>query len=130
MPAKSKYDPKFCEELVSHMSQGLSFESFGGVAKVGRATLYEWLEKHEEFKEAKELAETCCLLWWEKLAVEHVVQYSEGASINTGVFVFNMKNRFNWRDTKNIDVDGKLTLEQLVLGSYGGNNDKNNGPSK
>lgn len=42
-----------CDQLIKHMESGHSFESFGGVARVSRKTLFKWLEKHKDFEEAR-----------------------------------------------------------------------------
>lgn len=124
MPYPSKYDEAYCEQLVAHMSKGYSFESFAGVISVTKRRLYEWEEKHPEFAEAKEIAFAKCQLHWETQAIDGTWNHPEQSTLNVGVWVFNMKNRFGWRDAHKLEVDGKLTLEQLVLGSYGDN--KNN----
>lgn len=62
----STYNPEFCEELIKHMSQGLSFESFAHVAKAGRSTLYLWVDVHPDFKEAKLQGEAAALIFLEK----------------------------------------------------------------
>lgn len=127
----SLYKPEYCEQLIAHMAKGYSFETFGADISVSRRTLYNWEEAHPDFKEAKEIGYLKCQKWWETQGVDGVWNHFEQSTLNTGVFVFNMKNRFGWRDAHKIDVDGKLTLEQLVLGSYpkddGKNNDHNRG---
>lgn len=64
----SKYNQKYCEMLIQHMSEGGSFESFGGVIRVVRATMYTWVEKHAEFSEAKDLGEQLALKFYEDIA--------------------------------------------------------------
>lgn len=123
MPAAPKYQPEFCEQLIAHMGKGYSYETFAATINTSRKTLYAWEETHPEWKEAKANAFEKCQHWWETQAIDGVWNHPEQSTLNTGVFVFNMKNRFGWRDAHKIDVDGKLTLEQLVLGSYKDKND-------
>lgn len=63
----TEYDPKFCAMLISHNREGLSFESFGSVINVGRTTLYRWVEKHEEFRDAKEKGRAHLLNFYEQV---------------------------------------------------------------
>lgn len=51
----TKYKPEFCNLLIEHMKRGLSFESFGAEDGVGvsKETLYNWLERHKEFLDAR-----------------------------------------------------------------------------
>ena len=44
----SKYDSKYCDMLIEHMSEGLSFESFAGLIGTCKETIYEWTRKHPE----------------------------------------------------------------------------------
>lgn len=71
----SEYQPRFCEQLVDHMAQGFSFESFAGVVGVSKQTLYNWAEAHAEFLDAKERGTEQCRLWWEDLGIEGVQGY-------------------------------------------------------
>lgn len=95
----SKYDPKFCQMLISHMSQGLSFESFGGTANVGWRTLYEWAKEHDDFKKAKEVGEGKAMQLFEKVMISHTIGKSvEGLDLkksNVTMAIFAMKTRFH-----------------------------------
>jgi hypothetical protein len=53
-------------------------------------------------KECKEL----CAAWWERRGREMAI----GADGNATVWIFNMKNRFGWRD--------KQEIEQTVTGNH------------
>jgi hypothetical protein len=45
----SKYDPKYCEEMITLCSQGHSITGFAGSIGVCRDTLTEWGNVHPEF---------------------------------------------------------------------------------
>jgi len=90
----SAYRPEFCDRLIEHMARGLSFDSFGGVARVSRRTLYNWIKTNPEFEEAYEVGKLSCLLWWETQSVEGL----SSEFFQTALFVVNMRNRFGWRD--------------------------------
>lgn len=51
MPAgrPSKYDPKYCEEVVEVMGKGLSLTAFAGHINVDRSTIDTWREQFPEF---------------------------------------------------------------------------------
>lgn len=99
--AKCKYRPHHCEEMISFMSLGYSFEAFAGKIGVTRDTLYQWEKKFPEFKEAKKIAFEQCRIKWESMAIDNMINESNGSnstSLNSSVWIFNMKNRFKWRD--------------------------------
>ena len=102
----TKYKQEYCQMLIDHMSTGLSFESFAAVIKVNRDSLYEWEKVHPDFSDAKKIGLDNCLLFWEKLGINNIINTSESLgqgmssskSLNASVYIFNMKNRFKWRD--------------------------------
>lgn len=94
------------------MQQGYSFEAFGGRVGVSKQTLYNWEKKFPEFAEAKAVAFEACRFWWEGQGIQNVLNTSESManvgsnskSLNSAVWIFNMKNRFpdEWRDKREI----------------------------
>lgn len=106
MGAPTKYKPQYCEMLINHMADGLSFESFAGVIRVDRDTLYEWAKVHKRFSDAKKAGREVGLLYWEKVGRDglhhETIKDEDGMtvnrSINATIWIFNMKNRFGWRD--------------------------------
>lgn len=118
--APDKYEPRFCQMLIDHMREGLSIHAFGGVVLVSRQTLYNWLDKYPEFKEAKEIGESLSLLFWEKMGrsgAMTVVDREKGIkrSLNAGVWSMNMKNRFGWRERQPEERDDiKVTVTNEV----------------
>jgi transposase len=48
----SKYEPRFCEELIEFMGRGYSLTAFAGEIGVARSTINEWMAEHPEFSEA------------------------------------------------------------------------------
>lgn len=100
----TKYDPKYDEMLIEHMAQGLSFEAFAGLIEVNVDSLKEWDKVHPSFSAAKKVAFSKCRLFWEKLATDNPMSSRDG-SLNTGLWVFNMKNRFKWTDRMELAGD-------------------------
>ena len=77
------------------MEEGFSYASFAGAIGVVKDTLYQWERKHPEFMEAKQVGFSKCRLVWEKMALDTMY---ESKGLNSTVWIFNMKNRFGWRD--------------------------------
>lgn len=80
------------------MAQGYSFEAFAGKLGVSKVTLYSWAKENPEFLNAKDIAFERSRHFWEKKAIDHAVEYKDGPKLNNTAWVFNMKNRFGWRD--------------------------------
>lgn len=103
------YKPEYCEQLIHHMSQGLSFESFAGVLGVTRATVYNWAKENHEFLDAKNMGMEKCRLFYEKAGIAGMV--GKIKDFNTGVWFANMRNRFNWTNKQEIEVSGHIDHE-------------------
>ena len=112
MARPSKYKPKYCEDLIAHMKQGLSFESFAAVIKVNQDTLHEWARRHKEFSEAKKIAFEENRLVWEKMGIAGMMGRTPG--FNATVWIFNMKNRFKWVDRTEQKIEAEVTAEANV----------------
>lgn len=107
----TSYKPEYCDMLVTHMEQGLSFESFAGFLKVARSTIYEWLDNNPDFSDAKKDGTERNRWFWEKVSVDALTQ-----QINPTVLIFNLKNRFpgEWRDKREIDNNLGINKESAI----------------
>ena len=102
--APSKYKEEYPDMLIQHMSQGFSFESFGASPVcVHKDTLYQWLKKHQNFADAKKRAELESLKFWEDLGIKGAKGVYK--NFNATSWIFNMKNRFKWRDRTEHTID-------------------------
>lgn len=119
----TKYKPEFCILLIEHMAKGYSYNSFAAIAKVHRSIMYDWEKLFPEWLEAKENGFNECLIFWEKLAIDNILNKSESfgkgeggssTSLNSTLWIFNMKNRFNWRDKSPGEDDKTVTLKGEV----------------
>lgn len=119
------YEERYCEELIDHMSKGYSFESFAGKISVARSTIYEWVDNFPQFSDAKKAAFEQSRLWWEKQGIDGLystTEYDEkgkpslSKSINSTLWIFNMKNRFkeDWRDKVETEHSGGLDIKQIT----------------
>jgi hypothetical protein len=48
----TKYDPRYCEEVLEAARGGYSLTAFAGMLEVARSTINEWIDNHPEFSEA------------------------------------------------------------------------------
>lgn len=114
--APSKFRKEFCQMLVSHMSEGLSFNAFAKIAQVDQDTLYEWVKVHPEFSEAKKRAFEENRFFWEKTGLDGMHQRPDKPALNPTIYIFNMKNRFpkEWRDRQEIDAKVESKTEHTA----------------
>lgn len=125
----SKYKPEYCDQLIEHMSEGFSYETFAAKVNVNRDTIYQWEKDHQDFSDAKKQAVEKCQLFWEGLGINHIINksdsesqgegfgWSKSRSLNAAVWVFNMKNRFKWKDKQpdeNDQININFTLAEKM----------------
>jgi len=103
----TKYLPEYCDQLIEHMEGGLSFESFAGVLKVNKDSLYEWKKVYPEFSEAHGIGISANLLFWERGGR----QISIKGGGNSNAWKYNMANRHGWREKSEVQTTGDVTLQ-------------------
>jgi transposase len=108
----SKYKPEYCERIVEFMGKGFSVEAFAGDIMVHVDSIYEWEKVYPDFSEAKKLAFGKNRIFWENIALQHMTSGDKDPKINSAIWIFNMKNRFKWRDMQEIkqEVTGNQTI--------------------
>lgn len=110
----TKYDPKYCDMLVEHMSEGLSFESFAGVVGVCFDTVHEWAKVHPEFSDAKRRGRAAGLNYDERLLNRGAQGKVRGYNINA--HKWKMANMHKWRDRQEVSYKStaEMTDEELI----------------
>lgn len=95
----SKYKPEYCARLIKHMKSGYSYETFGAEVGVGRRTLYDWEDRHEEWEEAKQKAmEEAQKFFEQRLMIKIAGKKIEGVDpklVDTACLIFALKTRFH-----------------------------------
>ncbi len=105
----TKYRKEYCQMLIDHMGkQGLSYKSFAGLIGVNFDTLYAWEKKYKDFSESKAIGEAQNLVFWEKLGTAGAAGKLPG--FNAACWNINMKNRHDWREKKDIDLSGTVSV--------------------
>lgn len=56
---------------------------------------YRWMEEEPEFTQAVKRARQACQIWWERTGRDMAIGEIGG---NATTWIFNMKNRFGWKD--------------------------------
>lgn len=117
----TKYKKEYCDKLVKHVGEGLSFESFAGEVGVTRDCLYKWTERYPEFLYAKREAEAKSLAFWEKIGRAGILDKldaitgKKGAKFNHIAWIFLMKNRFGWRDHVQVSESNSGEVKKIEV---------------
>lgn len=100
--------------LIDHMAKGYSYESFAGLIGVCKQTIYSF-EKYQEYLDSKKVAFEKNRLFWEKAGITGMFMGGKDNPFNSTVWVFNMKNRFNWSDKKETTHDITEKTSKLII---------------
>lgn len=117
--APSKYKEAYCNEIITHCSDGSSITSFAAEIGVCRDTITEWAKVHPEFSAAVKKAKAKCGAWWERRAREGAAGTSQ--NINATLCIFGLKNMApdDWRDKVETEhsgaVEHKVTKVERVI---------------
>ena len=108
-----KFKAHFCHDLINHMGQGFSYDSFAAKAGTTTSTMKNWEKQIPQWAEAKAEGNARRLLFWEKVAMGHCV----GAiKANPAALIFSLKNAFpdQYKDKQELDVKGYSNTVRLV----------------
>lgn len=113
MGRPSLYDPIYCEQLVAHMEDGASVNSFAASIDVCRATINVWANEHPEFLEALSRGKAKCAAWWEKTG-RSVASTGTG---NASMVIFGLKNMSSddWRDKTEVEHGVSDSMVERIL---------------
>lgn len=114
----SKYKKEYCELLIDYMGKGNSFQTFGVDLDVGRSTIYDWVDRHPEFKKAYEKGKEACRKWFEnrlRLCLSgQDVPGIDAKKIDKTLLIFALKTRFHDIYGEKKEVTVKTDREDLM----------------
>jgi hypothetical protein len=122
----SEYKEEYPAMLFKHMAEGLSFESFGGVIRAGRETLYRWANKYPPFRHAKSDGEAALQLYYERVGRAGTTTgklqvkdsdgnvKSEKMHFSPSTWKFMMQARFGWKEHVKIEGGDELTQNRSL----------------
>jgi transposase len=100
---KPKYDPAICDTLPNMFANGETIVEVCLALGISRRAFYDWKAKYPEFEAAVDQGMAISEAWWSKLGRAGAI----GAQpVHPTLWIFNMKNRFNWTDKTDIGVSG------------------------
>jgi hypothetical protein len=105
----SKYDPKYCSEIVDLGKEGFSRWQICSRLDIGINNMKAWESAHEEFRAALEESRLHALSYWEDLARDHIKEVPGGVKLNTGLWSRSMAARFpdQYRENSKVELTGK-----------------------
>ena len=99
----TKYEPRFCDEVIAAADEGLSLTAFAGMIDVARSTINEWMAAFPEFSEAckRHAAKRTTYLERTLLAAD------TGPYVTARIFALKNAAPEEWRDKQTHELTGK-----------------------
>jgi len=110
------FEEKYCQMLIDHMTNGMSYESFGSKINKGRSTLYDWEKHHETWREAKDIACEMALSFFEKRLIAkvsgHEIKGINTKDIDTSCLIFALKTRMHkvYSEKTEVELRGSVNI--------------------
>ena len=104
-----KYEPEHCQKLLDHCKNGFEVQTFGATIGVSRATIYNWMTRYPEFKQAHEMG----ISYLRMRATQRLIDFAEGrmdkgASVIAAIYLAKV---YGVRDDKPLIYDGENVQE-------------------
>ena len=105
----SKYDPSYCQIAIECGKKGLSREAISSKLGVTWKTLINWADTHEDFLLALDEAKKEEMLFFEQMALDHMIEGPGTNRLNTALWGRSMAARFphKYRENSKLEVTGK-----------------------
>lgn len=98
----TKYNPDIITDIPEMFRNGESIEEVcRDKLHISKQTCYDWIKKYPEFSDAIKEGVGISEAWWHTLGRAGA---AGKAPINATVWIFNMKNRFGWRDQTDSNI--------------------------
>lgn len=116
MPYTPSYKADYPARLIEVLKTGQTLVAFCAEVMVSKKTLYDWLEKHEEFKHAYELGMALSEQYWLKMGQDN----ADNPDFNYNHYAFQLGSRFGISRTrkskaKKVSPAGKVIKNPKTL---------------
>lgn len=117
MARPTKYRSDFPDRALGIMRNGASLAEVAAELGISFETLNVWRKdgKHKTLAQALDQGTTLAQVWWEKLGRAGA---QNGLLIQPAVWIFTMKNRFDWTDKREVthkeDPLAEISDEELI----------------
>jgi len=106
----TKYEARYCEEIVEFMGRGFRKTAFAGSIGVSHDTVVEWAKQHPEFSVAVKRG----MAMRTKALEEKLLNAESGAKVAACIFSLKNAAPHEWRDKHEIEHKPVLSLEAIV----------------
>lgn len=107
----TKYEPRFCDDLIECMGRGFSLTAFAGEISVSRATINNWMAEFPEFLEATRVGQAKRTRKLEGTLLDG----ETGPKVTGHIFALKNADPEGWRDKQEVEHSGGVTIQASSL---------------
>lgn len=97
--------------MIEMGAEGCSDVEIRADLKISDDLWYRWIAEDEEFARTAKAAKAACHAKWEEFGRKMAFGQAEG---NPTTWIFNMKNRFSWKDKVETEHSGSIALTDMT----------------
>lgn len=103
----TKYKPEMCQTVIDMMAEGCCIAEVCAKLLITQDTFHRWVKSKKDFSESYGIGRQLSEGWWSKLGRGGAMGQ---VPINSPTWIFNMKNRFNWKDKTTTEHEGEVDV--------------------
>lgn len=107
----TKFEPRFCDEVIEMGAQGFSKAQMAANFAVSRQTIDEWASSHKDFFEALAQAQALAQAWWEQQGMDNLSNKGFQGSMYTKILQARFRN--DYTEQKNVALTGALQVKAI-----------------
>lgn len=115
----TKYEDWMCDAVIEKMALGFSKDAMAGFLGITKDTLYRWEKEIVRFSDSLKQGVELSRIFWEQKGNDLMrdIYLEKGESVSRGnasVWIFNMKNRFGWRENVEHEINQKVEHDIVI----------------
>lgn len=99
------------QRFLEMAAEGCSEVEIRAEFRISTDLWYRWLEEDETFSKTAKEAKDICHGKWESMGRKMAFGDAEG---NPTTWIFNMKNRFGWKDKQEVEHSGSIQFSNMT----------------
>lgn len=109
----TKYDPRYCDEIVEDGEKGYSLTAFAGAIGVARSTINEWGASYPEFSEAIKRHAAARTRFLET----GLLSSETGPQVTSRIFALKNAAPEEWREKQEVEHSGQIGIREWLTGA-------------
>lgn len=108
----SKYTPEVCNTIIDYLAHGKDLAHVAAAHDVSERTLYNWINEHDDLKEAYEVGQAKGKAFWLDKADEYI---AKGREVNATLMIARLSNKGIWKRNADTAPTQNIHIENMQV---------------